>query len=402
MSDSSRGNVNVGLLQLALALGGFAIGTVEFASMSLLPQFTRELGVSVPMGGQAITAYALGVVLGAPLLAILGAKIPRRTLLAWLMVFYALGNLASAGSRSFGALVVFRFVSGLPHGAYFGVACVLAASLVPANRRAGAVARVMLGLTVATIIGVPLANTMGRAVGWRWAFVLVAALAVLTALIVLATAPRTPVEAGASWRRELGALGRRQVWLTLGIGAIGQGGLFAIYTYVASTLTEATHVSDSMLPIAFALFGLGMTVGLMVCGWLADRALMPAIARSLLWSMGAMSLYALAVPHVWTVLPAIFLVGCGGGLVAPIQTRLMDVAGDAQTMAAALNHSAFNVANAIGPAAGGLAIAAGWGWASTGWVGVLLALGGLGVWSLAVVDQRRSPLPSSVPALPRG
>ncbi|WP_146645374.1 MFS transporter [Labilithrix luteola] len=400
MLDTPRANVNanVGLLQLVLALGGFAIGTVEFATMSLLPQFTRELGVSVPVGGQAITAYALGVVVGAPLLAIFGAKVPRRTLLAWLMAFYALGNLASAWSPSFASLVVFRFVSGLPHGAYFGVACVLAASLVPANRRAGAVARVMLGLTIATIIGVPFANTMGRAAGWRMAFVLVAALAALTAVLVLVIAPRSPVEAGASWRRELGALGRRQVWLTLGIGAIGQGGLFAVYTYVASTLTEATRVSESTLPFAFALFGLGMTVGLMVCGWLADRALMPAIARSLLWSMGAMSIYALAVPHAWSVLPAIFLVGCGGGLVAPIQTRLMDVAGDAQTMAAALNHSAFNVANAIGPAAGGLAIAAGWGWASTGWVGVLLALGGLGVWSLALLDQRRTAPSNSVAA----
>lgn len=336
--------------------------------MSLLPQFTRELGVSVPAGGQAITAYALGVVVGAPLLAVLGATLPRRNFLVWLMGFYALANLASAWAPSFGWLVVFRFVSGLPHGAYFGVACVLAASLVPTNRRAGAVARVMLGLTVATIVGVPFANAIGRSVGWRWALVLVAGLAAMTALAVRLTAPRTPPEPGASWRRELGALRRRQVWLTLAIGAIGQGGLFSVYTYVASTLTEATHAPESVP--------------------MADRALMPSIAYCLLWSMAAMSLYALAVPHVWSILPAIFLVGCGGGLVAPVQTRLMDVAGDAQTMAAALNHSAFNVANAIGPAAGGLAIAAGWGWASTGWVGTTLALAGLAVWAVARAGER--------------
>lgn len=380
--------VRVTLLQLALALGGFAIGTVEFASMSLLPQFTRELSVSVPVGGQAITAYALGVVIGAPLLAMLGASIPRRTLLTALMAFYAAGNLASAWAPSFGWFVALRFVTGLPHGAYFGVACVLAASLAPPDRRARAVARVMLGLTVATVIGVPFANVVGRAVGWRWAFVIVAALAALTAIAVSWTAPRVPVEARSGWRRELGALRRRQVWLTLAIGAIGQGGLFSVYTYLASTLTEATHAPASALPLAFGLFGAGMTVGLMVCGWLADRAMMATIARCLIWSMLAMSLYAVAVPHLWAVLVAVFLVGCGGGLVAPVQTRLMDVAGDAQTMAAALNHSAFNVANAIGPAAGGFAIAAGWGWAATGWAGVLLALAGLGIWGLAVLDQR--------------
>jgi DHA1 family inner membrane transport protein len=378
------------LLPWALSLGGFVIGTVEFASMSLLPQFADELGVSVPAGGQAISAYALGVVVGAPLLAMLGASASKRALLATLMAAYALGNLASAGATSFGWFVLFRFLTGLPHGTYFGVACVLAASLAPANRRAQATARVMLGLTVATIVGVPLATTLGRSVGWRWAFGLVAGLAALTSLAVLAVAPRTPADVGAGWRRELGALTRRQVWLTLAIGAIGQGGLFAIYAYLASTLAQGMHASLAVLPTALALFGMGLTVGLMVCGWLADRALMPAVACSLLWNMLAMSLYAFSVGNVTAMLVAVFLVGCGGGLVAPIQTRLMDVAGDAQTMAAALNHSAFNVANAIGPALGGLALAAGWGWSATGWVGVFLALAGLAVWAIALLDQRRS------------
>ena len=379
----------VGLLPWALALGGFVIGTVEFASMSLLPQFTAELGVSVPAGGQAISAYALGVVVGAPLLAMLGASTSKRALLALLMAAYAVGNWASACAPSFGWFVLFRFLTGLPHGTYFGVACVLAASLVPANKRAQATARVMLGLTVATIVGVPLATTLGRSVGWRWAFGLVAGLAALTSASVLLVAPRTPADAGAGWRRELGALTRRQVWLTLAIGAIGQGGLFSIYAYLASTLSQGMHAPAAVLPTALALFGVGLTVGLMICGWLADRALMPAIAGSLLWSMLAMSVYAASVGNVTAILAAVFLVGCGGGLVAPVQTRLMDVAGDAQTMAAALNHSAFNVANAIGPALGGVALSAGLGWSATGWVGVALALGGLGVWALALLDQRR-------------
>ena len=387
--------VDAGLVTAALSLGGFAVGTVEFASMSLLPQFTHDLNVDVPAGGRAITAYALGVVLGAPVLAVLGAKIPRRSFLVGLMALYAVGNFASAWAPSFGWLVFWRFVSGLPHGTYFGVAGLLAASLVPANKRSQAVARVLLGLTIATIVGVPLANVIGRAVGWRWAFVLVAAIAALTALSIGLTVPRDGTPAGASWRRELGALKRRQVWLTLGIGAIGQGGLFSVYTYLASTLTLQAHASPSLLPFALALFGVGMTISLMVAGYLADRAIMRTAAGCLVWSMAAMSIYALSVDHVWSILPAIFLVGCGAGLVAPIQTRLMDVAGDAQTMAAALNHSAFNVANAIGPAAGGIALSAGLGWASTGWVGVLLSFSGLLVWTLALLDQRRTAAASA-------
>jgi DHA1 family inner membrane transport protein len=286
--------------------------------------------------------------------------------------------------------VGFRFVSGLPHGAYFGVACVLAASLVPAARRAQAVARVMLGLTIATIVGVPAANFLGRGVGWRWTFVIVSALSTLTALGVLAVAPRTRVDAGAGFRRELGALTRRQVWLTLGIGAIGQGGLFSVYAYLASALQDPRiHAAPSALPTALMLFGTGMTLSLMFAGWLTDRIGMRAIPYCLLWSLFAMSCYALSIGHASLMLTAMFLVGCSGGLVAPIQTRLMDVAGDAQIMAAALNHSAFNVANAIGPALGGAALSLGGGWSATGWVGVGLALGGLSIWWAAVADQRR-------------
>ncbi len=385
-------SVHVGLVQTALSLGGFAIGTVEFASMSLLPQFARDLRVDVPTGGQAITAYALGVVIGAPLFAVLGARIPRRAFLVALMTLYAMGNLVSAWSPSFTWFVIARFFSGLPHGAYFGVAGLLAASLVPANKRAQAVARVLLGLTLATIIGVPFANVIGRTAGWRSAFMLVAVLAAATAVSIFLVAPREPTPDGAGWRRELGALKRRQVWLTLGVGAIGQGGIFSVYTYLASTLTLQAHAPPALLPIAFALFGIGMTISLMTAGYFADRAIMRTAAICLVWSMAAMSVYALSVDHVWSILPAIFLVGCGSGLVAPIQTRLMDVAGDAQTMAAALNHSAFNVANAIGPAAGGLALTAGLGWASTGWVGVGLAASGLVVLAVANADARRTTM----------
>ena len=376
------------LVLAALALGGFAIGTTEFASMSLLPYFAKSLGVDAPTAGHAISAYALGVVVGAPVIAVGAARMPRRLILVALMAVFAVGNLLSALSPSFGWMLVFRFFSGLPHGAYFGVAALVAASVAPPERRARAVAMVMIGLTVATIVGVPMANAVGQWIGWRWGFVIVAALAALTAAAVYLFAPRDAAHPDASPLRELGALGKGRVWLTLAIGAIGFGGMFCVYTYLASTLLEVTHASPAALPLVLAVFGAGMTVGTLVCAWAADRALIPAIGGVLLWSAGALALYPAAVHSLWTLIPVVFLIGCGGGLGAVLQTRLMDVAGDAQTLAAALNHSAFNFANALGPWLGGLAIAAGYGWTSTGWVGAALALGGFAIWGAAALDVR--------------
>jgi len=380
-----------GLVLAALALGGFAIGTTEFASMSLLPDFAAGLGVDAPTAGHAISAYALGVVVGAPVIAVLAARLPRRIILVALMAMFAVGNLLSALAPTFGWMLAFRFFSGLPHGAYFGVAALVAASVAPPERRAQSVAMVMIGLTVATIVGVPMANVVGQWIGWRWGFVIVAVLAALTATAVYIFAPRAPADAGASPLRELGALAKGRVWLTLGIGAIGFGGMFCVYTYLASTMAEVTHASAA-LPLVLAVFGAGMTVGTLVCAWAADRAQMPAIAGVLLWSAASLALYPAATGSLWTLIPVVFLIGCGGGLGAVLQTRLMDVAGDAQTLAAALNHSAFNFANALGPWLGGLAIAAGWGWASTGYVGAALALGGFAIWVVAALDVRRERL----------
>lgn len=381
-----------GLVLAALALGGFAIGTTEFASMSLLPDFAASLGVDAPTAGHAISAYALGVVIGAPVIAVLAARLPRRIILVALMAVFAVGNLLSALAPTFGWMLAFRFFSGLPHGAYFGVAALVAASVSPPERRAQSVAMVMIGLTVATIVGVPMANVVGQWIGWRWGFVIVAVLAAMTAAAVYVFAPRAPADADASPLRELGALGRGRVWLTLAIGAIGFGGMFCVYTYLASTMAEVTHASPAALPVVLAVFGAGMTVGTLVCAWAADRAQIPAIGGVLLWSAAALALYPLATGSLWTLAPVVFLIGCGGGLGAVLQTRLMDVAGDAQTLAAALNHSAFNFANALGPWLGGLAIAAGYGWASTGYVGAALALGGFAIWVVAALDVRSQRL----------
>lgn len=386
--DATEPKVRAGLVLLALATGGFAIGTTEFAVMSLVPYFSAGLGIDEPTAGHVISAYALGVVVGAPAIAVLAAKLSRRTLLIGLMAVFALANGLSALAPSYGWMLVFRFLSGLPHGAYFGVAALVAASLVPLNRRAQAVARVMLGLTVATILGVPLANWLGQTLGWRWGFGVVAVLALLTVTLVALFAPKDKPLPGASPLRELGALRHRQVWLTLGISAIGFGGMFAVYTYVASTLMEVTQVAPSMVPVVLAIFGLGLTLGTLVAAWMADRALMPSIAVILIWSAASLALFPFAAGNIWAVSAVVFMIGAGGGLGMPLQTRLMDVAHDAQTLAAALNHSAFNTANALGPWLGGMAIAAGYGWTSTGWVGALLALGGLAIWGLAMLDAR--------------
>ena len=373
---------------LALAMGGFAIGTTEFAVMSLVPYFSVGLGIDEPTAGHVISAYALGVVVGAPVIAVLAAKIARRTLLIGLMAVFGVANLLSALAPSYEWMLVFRFLSGLLHGVHFGVAALVAASIAPPNRRAQAVARVMLGLTVATIVGVPLANGIGQVLGWRWGFGIVALLALLTMALIFAYAPRDRVVPGASPLRELGALRSRQVWLTLAIGAIGFGGMFAVYTYLASTLMEVTRVSPALVPLVLGIFGLGLTAGTLAGAWAADRALMPSIGGMLLWTAAALALFPFAAGNIWTISIVVFLIGTSGGLGAMLQTRLMDVAGEAQTLAAALNHSAFNTANALGPWLGGLAIAAGYGWTSTGWVGTGLALAGFLIWVVALLDQR--------------
>jgi DHA1 family inner membrane transport protein len=377
------------LVMLALAMGGFAIGTTEFATMSLLPYFARGLHIDEPIAGHVISAYALGVVVGAPLIAVIGAKLSRRTLLIALMALFAVGNGLSALAPSYGWLVAFRFLAGLPHGAYFGIAALVATTLVPPNRRATAVGRVMLGLTVATVIGVPAASWIGQAIGWRSGFAIVAALALLTVMLVTLFAPHDVPDSGASPLRELGALKRGQVWLTLAIGAIGFGGLFCVYTYLATTLVAVTHVSPGFVPVVLCIFGVGMTLGNIVVPWFADRALMATAGGLLLFSAATLIVFPLAAPHPGWVIADVFLIGIGGALGTVLQTRLMDVAEDAQALAAALNHSAFNAANALGPFLGGLAISAGFGWTSTGPVGAALALGGFLVWMIAMWDMRR-------------
>jgi MFS transporter, DHA1 family, inner membrane transport protein len=377
-----------GWVLFALAVGAFAIGTTEFATMSLLPMFAQGLGIDAPTAGHVISAYALGVVVGAPVIAVLGARLPRRTLLTLLMAMFALANGLSALAPNYHWMLFFRFLSGLPHGAYLGVAALVATTLVPENRRTVAVGRVFLGLTFATIIGVPLANWLGQAIGWRWSLGLVALLGVLTMTLVWFMAPADPAHPDSSPLRELGALRRTQVWLTLGIGAIGFGGMFAVYTYLANILGEVTGVSVQSVPFVLSVFGVGLTVGNIVVPIFADRALIRTTGVVLVWNAIALALFPLMAGNVWTISVDVFLIGVGGALATLLQTRLMDVAEDAQGLAAALNHSAFNTANALGPFLGGLAISAGYGWTAPGWVGSLLAIGGLVFWLVSALLER--------------
>jgi len=378
------------LIELALAVGSFGIGTGEFAIMGLLPNVAQEFNVTTPEAGYAISAYALGVVVGAPIIAVLAAKLARQTLLLLLMAVFAVGNAVSAVAPSFESFVLLRFLTGLPHGAYFGVAALVAASLVPPNKRTQAVARVMMGLTVATLLGTPVATWFGQILSWRIAFGAVGFMGALTVVLIWLFLPKDKVQEGASPMRELGAFRRKQVWFTLGIGAVGFGGLFSVFSYIASTATEVAQMPESAVPVMMALFGSGMIIGNLVGAWFADRNLMATIGGVLACSVVVMTVLWLTAENPYMLSACVFLVGCSVAIGPALQTRLMDVAADAQTLAAALNHSAFNIANALGAWLGGLAIAAGYGFASTGWVGAVLAVAGLVVFGLSLASDQRS------------
>ena len=374
---------------IALGVGGFAIGTGEFVIMGLLPEVARDIGVTIPQAGHVISAYALGVVIGAPVLAVLAAGWRRRLLLITLMVIFALGNFATALAPGYLSLNLLRFITGLPHGTYFGVAALVAASLAPQGQRARAVGLVMLGLTGATLLGVPIAAWLGQVFGWRAAFVFVGIVALIAVVLLRRDVPDLAPASGASPMRELDALKRKQVWLTLGIAAVGFGGMFSVFSYIKPTLLEVTGLPLSGVPLVLALFGLGMVLGNLVGSRLADKALMPTIGYMLVYAAVVLTLFTFAAHHVVTAGIAVLLIGTTVAIGPALQIRLMDVAGDAQTLAAALNHSAFNAANALGAWLGGVAITAGLGWTSTGWVGALLALGGLAIFGFSLTSERR-------------
>jgi DHA1 family inner membrane transport protein len=378
------------LVILALACGGFGIGTGEFAIMGLLPDVAATFQVTTPQAGYVISAYAMGVVVGAPLIAIAGAKASRRSLLLILMSVFTVGNLASAMAPDFFSFTVLRFLTGLPHGAYFGVSALVAASLVPVQMRAQAVGYVMMGLTVATLLGTPVMAYFGQSLNWRVLFLSVGVIGAITVTLIWLYLPRDKPSEGATVMRELVAFTHPQVLLTLTLAATGFGGMFSIFSYIAGTATEVANMPAGMVPVIMALFGVGMNVGNVVGSKLADIALMGTIGGMLIFNIVVMTLFSVTAASPWMLCLCTFLIGCTFAAGPAIQTRLMDVAADGQTLAAASMHSAFNIANALGAWLGGLVITLGYGYAATGYVGAALSFLGLLVFGASVALERRS------------
>ena len=383
-------SVSPGVALAVLAIGGFAVGTTEFASMGLLPRFAADLGVSVPHAGSAISAYALGVVVGAPLLAILGARWPRKRLVLVLAGALAVTNASSALAPTFDMLLVTRFASGLPHGAYFGTAAVLGASLLPHAQRARAVATTLSGLMVANIAGVPLATWLGQVIGWQAAYLAVGAIALVTVVAIALVVPDVREQRPRSIRGELSALRRPQVWLTSLVIASGFGGTFAMFSYITPTLTRVSGFAESTVPVLLALFGVGMTIGNFVGGRLAERAPTRTIAAGMLAASLCLFGFALSA-HIAPLAVGVLAVMAICGMVSSpaLNTRLMDAAPDGPTLGAALHHSAFNVANALGAAIGGAVLGAGLGWTAPAAVGGVIPLVGLVALAVAVAVERR-------------
>lgn len=385
-------SAHTNLALLGLAIGGFAIGTTEFVTMGLLPEVAAGVGISIPTAGHVVSAYAAGVVVGAPVLATLGSKMPRKTLLLWLMGGFAVANGLSALASSYGLLMAARFLSGLPHGAYFGVGALVAASLVPAHRRTWAVSMMITGLTVANIVGVPLTTRLGQSYGWQWPYAAVAVLAAITVLAVWRWVPFCPPDGGATMRSEFSALRRPQVWFALAIGTVGFGGMFATFSYISPTMTELGGFSKGAIPLILAVYGVGMTAGAMASGPVSRLGLL----RGIVVVMGTIAvMLALFGPAVaaskWLAVVAVFMLGLlPSALVPMLQTRLMDVAHEGQSLAAALNHSTLNLANALGAWLGSIVLSAGLGYEWPSRLGAVLAVLGVGIALASGITGRRS------------
>lgn len=376
---------------LALAAGAFGIGTTEFVSMGLLNLIASDFSIGEDAAGRIISAYALGVVVGAPLITAVTGMIPRRRLLLILMFAFTVGNGLSMLGENYHLLLAARFIAGLPHGAYFSIAGLAAASLAPEGQRGRAVAFVGMGLSVATVIGVPAAQALGEWLGWQAAYALVAAIGTGTLVALWRLMPHMTRMPATRPATELGALARSQVWLTLAIGTVGFGGMFAVYTYITWTMTEHAGMRPDLMWVVLAAYGIGMVLGNVVGGRMADRNLEIGIAASLVAIAVALVGFSATSSGPWLGTLNFGIIGfCGSTLVPALQIRLMDVAGRAQTLAAALNHSALNAANASGAAIGGAVIAHGFGYSAPALAGAALAVTALGIWVPTYLLRRRA------------
>ena len=382
---------HVTLALIALAMGGFAIGTTEFVTMGLLPEISRGIHEDIPTTGHIITAYAFGVVVGAPVIVSLGAHLPKRELAMGLVLALGIGNAITALASGYWPVMIARFLAGLPHGAYFGVASLIAASLVAPEFRGRAVSSVMLGLSVATVVGVPVTARLGQLLGWRSAYWLVLGITVVTAIAMWFFVPHSKGNHEASVRKELSALKRPQVLFAVATGMIGFGGIFALYSYIAPIVTDVTDLPKTWIPVFLFVFGIGSVVGTWLAGRLADWNVARSVVGGFIAMAVVLALFVLAAPYAVPAMILVFLTGALGSIIAIcLQVRLMHAAGDAQMLGAALNHSALNIANGLGAFLGSLTIEAGHGYRSPSAVGVGLALIGLLIFGVSIWQQKRS------------
>ncbi|WBU58844.1 MFS transporter [Paracoccus albus] len=391
MTEKDTNPASLTLVILSLALGAFAIGTSEFAAMGLLPWFAEDLGLSEAQAGHVISSYAFGVVVGAPITTLLGARLPRRRYLAALIAAYGVLNLLAAILPGYSTLVGMRFLAGLPHGGFLGVGMLFAADALPREKRAKGVTQVMLGLTVANIVGVPFAGILVDVLGWRSGFALPGVLALIAAVLILRLAPRVGVDPNAQPMEELKALSNPAVLLTLLVGMIGCGGLFAVYAFLTQAMLVTTTPPNWAVPVMLSAFGIGSTLGSILAARMTI-ALGPigACFRLFIFMMITQAFAVWAVGNWQAMIASAFLLGLGSGVFVPLQTRLMDIAGNAQSMAAAMNHAAFNAANGLGPLVAGWALDAGWGWRSSGVVAIGFSLVGILMLGIVWLHARRN------------
>ena len=384
---------NLGLL--ALAVGAFGIGVTEFAPMGMLPVIAGDLHVSIPAAGLLISAYAMGVLIGAPLLTLTTGRIDRRTLLIALMGIFTLGNALSALADGYWMLMAARVVTSFNHGAFFGVGSVVAASLVPPDKRAGAVAAMFTGLTVATIGGVPAATWVSEAIGWRTAFAGIAGVGAIAMVSLRLALPSMPADEGGDMRAELRVLTRGPVVMALALTTIGFGGVFTVFTYIVPILRDVTHGSTGYVTAMLMLFGVGATIGNGLGGRLADRSVERTLMTML--TIMALTLLAFTVLMQWPVTAAVAILVWGiasFAIVPPLQMRVMDAASDAPNLASAMNIGAFNLGNAIGAALGGGVIGAGLGLPAVSLAGAAMAAVALAM----LLAFRRQPRAEVCPA----
>ncbi|WP_343612522.1 MFS transporter [Novosphingobium sp.] len=384
--------INPGLL--ALSVGAFGIGVTEFAPMGLLPVIAGDLGVSIPTAGLLISAYALGVMIGAPLMTLTTGRVPRRQLLILLAGIFTLGNLLAAVSQGYAMLLAARVLTSFNHGAFFGVGSIVAASLVPPQKQAGAVATMFMGLTIANVVGVPLATWAGEHMGWRASFWGIAALGGATMVALRLTLPALPAPKGGDAGAELRVLTRKPVLGALALTVIGSSAMFTVFTYITPILREATGASLGFITAMLVTYGVGLTVGNWLGGKFADRSVDRTLMVTLASLTAILVAFALTMTQALPTAVLVFLWGIASfALVPPLQVRVMNAAKDAPNLASAMNIGAFNLGNAIGAALGGGVISLGLGYPTVALAGAAAAASGL----VCVLAMREAPQPEPQP-----